>query len=137
MSGIGMMLLGSGGDTVKITDVTITDTNLSPIAASSGYQLNASSAINKITSTLGTVPIGNWVVPASSASNYEAKATLTSGTLSTGTTGTWISCAASPGWYRNRTTVGTNTAIITVEIRLIGTTTTLTSASITLTSTQN
>ena len=137
MSGVGMMMLGSGGDLVKISNVTITDSNFSPIAASSGYQLNASSDINSITSTLGTIPIGKWVVPASSASNYEAKATVTSGTLSSGTTGTWINCAASPGWYRNRTTIGTNTAIITVEIRLIGSTTTLTSASITLTSTQS
>jgi hypothetical protein len=36
-------------------------------------------------------------------------------------------------WTRNATVVGTFTAVITVDIRLIGTTTVLTTASITLT----
>jgi len=136
MSGIGMMLLAGGGDLVSISNATISSIDADPAAASSQYRIASTGSIDSIRSPGGTTSLGNWVVPTSSASNYEAKATVTSGTLTSGTTGSFISCAASPTWTRVATTRGTFTAVITVDIRLIGTTTVLATASITLTATQ-
>ena len=136
MSGVGMMLLAGGGDLVKISNVTIASIDATPAVPSSAYRLSSTGSIDSIISPGGTTSLGNWVVPTTSASKYEAMATVTSGTLSSGTTGLFISCAANPTWTKNTSARGTFTAVITVDIRLIGTTTVLTSASITLTATQ-
>jgi hypothetical protein len=130
MSGVGMMLLSGGGDRVKISNATITDSLSS--TASSTYQLTSAGVINSITNSSGTASLGNWVVPGTSASNYEALVTVTSGTLTTGTAGTWQALSTTRSWSRNRTTTGITIAVITVDIRLVGTTTVLTTASITL-----
>lgn len=135
MSGVGMMMLGSGGDLVKIFNAAISSSSTSPTNASAAYRISSTGSIDSVRSPEGTTSLGSWVVPTTSASKYEAMATVTSGTLTTGTTGSFISCAASPTWTRAATTtVGSPfEAIITVDIRLIGTTTVLTTASITLT----
>jgi hypothetical protein len=132
MSGVGMMMLGSGGDLVKISNATISSVN-SGGNASAAYRISSTGSIDSVRSPEGTTSLGSWVVPTTSASKYEAMATVTSGSLSLGTTGSFINCSASPMWTRNATVVGTFTAVITVDIRLIGTTTVLTTASITLT----
>lgn len=132
MSGVGMMMLGSGGDLVKISNAAISSVN-SGGNASAAYRISNTGSIDSVRSPEGTTSLGSWVVPTTSASKYEAMATVTSGSLSLGTTGSFINCAASPMWTRNATVVGTFTAVITVDIRLIGTTTVLTTASITLT----
>jgi len=132
MSGVGMMLLAGGGDIVKISNVNIYDTTTGG-TASATYQLTSAGVINSIKNTGGTTSLGNWVVPGTSASNYEALVTVTSGTLTSGTSGVWQALSVTRSWSRNRTSTGITTAGITVDIRLIGTTTVLTTASINLT----
>lgn len=69
--------------------------------------------------------IAQWVTPTSAASNYEVFATVTSGSLTSGTTGSWVAVSSNPTWTRNRTSVGLVTAIMSMQIREIGTTTVL------------
>jgi hypothetical protein len=71
------------------------------------------------------------------AANYEVKATLTSGTFTTGTAGSWLNLATEREWTARQTTVGTKTTTATFEIRKVGTTTILATATITLTATVN
>lgn len=130
MSGVGMMSLGSSMDTVKISDVIVDDVDT---PASAGYQLASTGIVNSITNAGGTVKLGNWVVPNSSAAKYESFAALNSGTLSSGTTGTWQALSLSRTWTRIRTAgVGVTSANITVTIRNAATGTNLTSAIIVL-----
>lgn len=135
MSGIMSVFVGSASaDKLTLTSRTVDDT-VGQSTASAQYQLTTGGIAQSITINGGTVTLENWVVPATSSSRYEVFATLIAGTLTTGTTGTWQALTSTRGWSRNRTTVGTNTAIINLAIRLVGTTTTLVTADITLSAT--
>jgi hypothetical protein len=131
MSGVGMMSLGSSMDTVKISGVTVADQN-NP--ASATYQLASTGIVNSITNISGTVALGSWVVPNSSASKYESFATLNSGTLSSGTTGTWQALSSSRSWVKTRPSVpaGVSNVNLTITIRDAATGTNITSAIILL-----
>lgn len=71
------------------------------------------------------------------AANYEVKATLTSGTFTSGTAGSWLNLGSEREWTARQTVVGTKTVTATFDIRKVGTTTVLGTASITLTATVN
>ena len=74
----------------------------------------------------------NWISPTSVASDYEVYATLSSGAaLSSGTTGSWLPLSASRTWSLNRSALGLSTSVIVIQIRKIGTTTILGTATIT------
>lgn len=77
--------------------------------------------------------VGQWITPTSQASNYEVFATLDFGTLSSGTTGSWLALSSSQEWLCFAPQGGFEQAIITLQIRRIGTTTVLGSAQITIT----
>ncbi len=122
---------GTTAELVTITDEFITSTRVASGTAVSAYVLKATGDINQIVNT-DTTDIGDWITPKSSASNFECYATLSSGTLSSGTTGSWLALTSERSWTRNRSTTGTSTAVIVVEIRKVGTSTVLDTATITL-----
>lgn len=130
-----MMLLGSGSPAavVTIADQNIDDTNTPN--ANAAYYLLSSGVVSSYTSSGGTLNIGNWVTPTSAAANYEVYATLVAGTLSTGTTGSWLPLSTIRSWSRARGASGFSFVQITVDIRLIGTTTVLGTANINLSAT--
>jgi hypothetical protein len=136
MSGIQMALLGAGGDNVSIT---ITDQNISDIDATAAYAyyfLTAGGQVQQSLNAGGTSPstLEQWCTPTSAAANYEARVTITSGLLSGGSgAGTWLALSSTRNWFVETTVSGLFTeCIFTVEIRRIGTTTVLDSATITL-----
>lgn len=79
-------------------------------------------------------PSGNWATPGSVGigAAYDIRWTVVSGTLTTGTAGTWQSLSSSRTYGRNRTGVGTEQAIGTVEIRDATTLSVLTTSTFTL-----
>lgn len=121
------------GDTVRITDLSVTEIRASPTPASAGYQLTNLGKINKITTVGGTVAQGDWVQPNADAPQYEAFATLNSGSTSVGTTGSWVALSGTQTWQCNS---GAGPAVkaadLTIKIRRVGTTTDLTTAHIIL-----
>lgn len=74
----------------------------------------------------------NWLSSGAPA-NYEVLATVTAGTLSSGTTGSWQALSSTRSWNVSRTTIGTRTATITIQIRETANPTVTDSGSITLT----
>ena len=99
--------------------INITDQNLyfsRPVdTATTGYRLNSSGIVeSRAVTTYATLE--TWLT-AGTASNYEVRATVTSGTLSSGTTGSWLNLGTAREWTVARATVGTKQAIFTVEIR--------------------
>jgi hypothetical protein len=50
------------------------------------------------------------------SSTYYVRATVTFGSVSGGTTGTWLSTDVNRSWSRNRSTVGTSSATLLIEI---------------------
>lgn len=65
-----------------------------------------------------TTDRGDWIVPKSAAPGlYEVRATVTAGALSSGTTGTWLALTTTRTWSVQRTTNGTSSCTMTIEIR--------------------
>ena len=130
MSGIQMALLGGQGTVVRITDVLVEDVQISPDDARAAYTL----------ANTGQVILGvatfyeNWIDPQFVMSDYEARATLTAGALTNGTTGSWLNLGTSRQWDVERSSLGTNSATLTMEIRPVGGSV-VTSATITLSAT--
>lgn len=116
---------------ITIVDDLISDIGLG--AGSARYQLDADGDITQITLALGTVDIGDWIIPKSAAGgNYEVRATLQSGDTPIGTLGSWLSLGTNRGWTLSQSGVGTKTCDLLIEIRLTSSGLVLDSATITL-----
>lgn len=77
-----------------------------------------------------------WLVNSVTGSDYEIRVLVTSGTFSTGiSTGSWATLNTDRTWTVSRASLGTKTCTATVEIGLVGTSTALDTATITLTAT--
>lgn len=61
-----------------------------------------------------------WLT-AGTASDYEARVTITAGTLSSGTDGVWLGLGTTRTWTKTRSAVGISTCTVTVEIRIAAT----------------
>lgn len=136
MSGIQMALLGAAEDAViTISNQTIYDADAT--AAYAWYFVTSGGQIQEAKTSDGSSPttLEQWCTPTTQAANYEVRVTVTSGVLSGGSgTGTWLAISGGTrNWYIANTTSGSlDTTIFTVEIRRVGTTTVLDSATITL-----
>lgn len=126
---------GTSNVVISITDQTIGTPSFDPAYAY--YFLTAGGQVQQSTDPGGINPttLEQWCTPTSQAANYEARVTETSGTLSGGSgINTWLALSSTRNWYVEEFTSGNiNTCVFTVEIRKIGTTTVLDSATITLT----
>jgi hypothetical protein len=58
-----------------------------------------------------------WKTSSNPASEYQVLATYVSGSYVTGTFGSWIAITGDPFWNVNRTTIGTTTGQMTIQIR--------------------
>lgn len=113
----------------NITLPTDSPTHTDGTLATATYGLNSDG-----TSVATGYSPANWIDNVANAGNYEARCTLNSGTLSGGSgTGSWLALSSNRSWYVQRAAgegVGLSQANITVEVRKIGTTTVLDSATV-------
>jgi hypothetical protein len=126
-----------GGQVVTIADVDIDAVTISPANAVARVTYEADGDVMRTENAI-TTDIGDWVTPKVNLTTYEIRFTLNSGSLdgSSSTTGVWLALGTVD---RNagvtRTSVGTDAANVTVEIRRAGTTNVLDSATLTLSAT--
>lgn len=138
MTGIMAALIGSMGDslaTITVSDQSIYDADGS--AAYAYYFLTAAGQVEQSKQVGGINPVNleQWCTPTNQAPNYEVRITVTSGSLTggSGSGSSWIALSSTRNWYvANTTPTSLAEAIFTVEIRRVGTTTVLDSATITL-----
>ena len=135
MSGIQMALLGTGDNVViSITDQYVYDFD-SPDAYAY-YFLTAGGQVEQSLEAGGINPtnLEQWCTPTNQSSNYEALVTITSGTLSGGSgAGTWLALSTTRNWFVTENQSGQQKLCqFTVQIRRIGTTTVLDTATIDL-----
>ena len=128
---------GTTKATVNFINVTVTSTT-NGLAAEAGYQIQSNGYDYKNQNDVYTQNI-QWVTPTSVASDYEVYATIISGSLSIGSaaTGSWVAVSTNPEWVRLRPTIGLSTAILSIDVRKIGTTTVLDTWSVTLNAQRN
>lgn len=116
----GMMLGGrrAASGTVQLIDADYHKIRASPFTATASFGLLNTGAI----SWSGTpTPSGgagyNWLT-GGSASDFQARATVSSGAFVSGTTGTWVDCSTSPNW--TVTDPGSSTSVTALfEIRRV------------------
>jgi hypothetical protein len=122
---------------VFLTNIFAGHTAISPSNAFAAYELQADGDIQ--TYHGGTNgDSGDWITPksASGASSYEVRATLLSGTTPAGTLGSWLALSVARSWSLSRSTIGTTTCDLTVEIRRASDGTILTSQTVTIEATK-
>ncbi len=105
----------SGNPFAQFVGGAIQHFTVSPTNALAGITLNSDGSVSYNGSGPGGVA---WFTPTSTGigSSYWVRATLNSGSLSAGTTGSVLSLSAGQSWSRNRTTIGSSAANITLEI---------------------
>jgi len=129
MSGVLPILLGTASDRLALSNQTL-------FTASGG--LNPTTTTYEIRTTgkafdgLGNL-LEDVVLPSSSTANYEVRATFVSGTVPSGTFGSWLRLNALRQWSLTATAGTNRTCTFTIEIRPVGGSTTIDSATIELT----
>ena len=130
-------LRGKSAETISISDQNVYGFALS--SAGAWYFLLANGQVQGSTDFNGINPyfIENWVTPTSQAANYEALVTIVTGSLTGGTTGSWVALNSNRSWYVNQIGNGQKACTFTVQIRRVGTSTVLDTATITVTADVN
>lgn len=133
MTGVIAVLAGSGGPIASFSNASLIAVNPGATATALFRLANDGSIFENINGS-GFAGLGDWVTPTNSvaAALFEARATVTSGTLTSGTAGSWLALSSTRDWSRNRTSVGTDICVFTLEIRRVGSATVADSATITL-----
>lgn len=125
-------LSGAGGGAstiVVLANASVQDFNSG--SAEAIYTLTSTGDVQDYTSLNGTVDIGDWINPKSSApGSYEVRADVVFGTVTGASTGTWLALTSSRSWVLDNVTPGVVSARLTVSIRLSGTV--LTTATVSL-----
>jgi hypothetical protein len=124
---------GTSNVVISITDQYISGSGVSDAYAF--YFLTAGGQVEQSTDAGGINPtnLEQWCTPTAQSSNYEALVTLVFGTLSGGTVGSYVALSTTRSWYVEEFTPGgSNFCEFTVQIRKIGTSTVLDTATITL-----
>lgn len=136
MSGV-MQVLLAGGGFVQLTNQSVTAWKFSSGSAIAEYGLdNDGTAYTQENSGASVDIPGEWWSKGSTSglgASYEVRATETSGTVSGGTVGTWQSLSSARAWWVTRSTAGSKTCTLTIEVRNATTLVVLDSCSVTLT----
>lgn len=122
---------GTSNVVIAITDQFVSVVSGGTSAATAGYRLLSN---GKVQVTVGSTwtDAEQWCTPTSVSGDYEALVTVTSGTLSSGTAGSWLALSSNREWTRVANVPQYQTCEFTVQIRKIGTSTVLDTATITL-----
>ena len=127
--GCGDFAVGGGGGTVSISNLTVSKTVIGS-AATAAYRIDNDGTVkNHDLTTLET-----WLI-SGLASDYEVRATLTSGTTPTaGTMGSWLNCGTDRTWSNTDNTANgvSVTSTMLIEIRDVATSTVQDNASVTV-----
>jgi hypothetical protein len=131
VTGITALLAGVSASpvgTVSLSNQNAFDTEFEGSTASAAYVLNANGSFVS-TGEAG----GFWITPQEGMGSFEVRATLNSGSLTSGTTGVWLALNANRSWLVEQFSVGDTSANLTMQIRRIGDSSILASATVSVT----
>ena len=118
------MDIAASSETITLSNVTIESDVVAPTNPQVSYGLESDGDINRTVQASST-DIGDWISPKAAAPGaYEMRATLTSGITPTSgvTMGTWNALTSLKFVGLSRSTNGTSTSVVLIEIRLGSTT---------------
>jgi len=110
------------GDVITLNDITTNDFAVDPDNAQVAIMYAADGTVMRSHSggAFADYPDhGPWIAPQTNMADYEIRATLESGTVNSPSdaTGSWLSLSSDRLWNINRTSIGSNSATLTIEIR--------------------
>lgn len=120
---------GASGALITLTNQTYTESSGGGLPATVSYRIAADGYVYD----QGFIALEQWCNPTSQAGNYEVLATIVSGTLTSGTTGSWLALTSDRTWSKTVNSPSVGTCVFTVDIRRVGTSTILDSATISIT----
>jgi hypothetical protein len=125
---------------INISNQSLVNITYEPFPTYIRYRLNSNGKAYQVNNDIGnstvTTYLEDWVVPNSSASDYEVFATVTNGANLQGDLNTWVPLSFTRDWILESNIVEESfTAEFTIQIRKIGTSTVLDTANISLTAT--
>ena len=117
------------------TTITASELNNNPSDSYAGIRLHSDGTIDLTSSPSSfnwASDGGTWLLNGA-ASDYECLATITGGTATdNGTFGTWLNLGTTREWSSSITFIGTQTCTFSLQIRLVGTGTTIDTATCTV-----
>ncbi len=131
MTGIHAALAAAGGDFVNLLGGTGNQTQAAGTPTVT-YTLTAAGLEELNRSTAGLVFSRTFFRPSTNLANYEVRATVISGAVTTGTTGTFQALGVARAWSVSVAAPGVADVSLTIEIRRIGTTQILATATVTM-----
>lgn len=120
---MGIQAMFFGGivqSTITAQSSVASDTGFSQASAYIRFTSGGLQAIETFAN--GQSIIGSWVMPNSSAPEWEIRATLASGDTPSGVLGTWQALTIDRVWGFNLTSSGTLSCALTFEFRPVGST---------------
>lgn len=132
------IMLGNGSPIISITNQTISYSSGGITAAATAYRLandgNAYRGLGSVAPSYSL--IAPWDTQSATVGNYEVYVTGTGDTanLTGSALNTWLNLGTTQSWVLSASAGNVLSVTLTVQIRQVGTTTVLTSATITLSS---
>ena len=120
MTGVTAIMAGiAGGSTIIASSTSPYALSFNPFPAVAGIRYLAAGQYESLVNSVPTTE-GDWVSPLSAASNWEIRATVTSGVTPSGTVNTWLALTSDRTWELIQSVVGTSTSTLTFEFRRVG-----------------
>ena len=122
---------GKSAVTIVLSNQYVQDFTGGARAATAGYRLTSGGLAQSLVNTTYTT-LETWCTPTSEAGNYEVFATLVSGSTPSGTIGSWVALSTTREWALSSNIGLSKVCQLSLQIRKIGTTTVLATATIDL-----
>jgi hypothetical protein len=123
--------------TVYLEDAAQSGRAIAPSTASATINFTSGGLVQSRANSNPYALLFTWLL-SGAASAYQIRATVSSGTSPAGSAlNTWLNMGVDNLWVLSRSTSGTSTSVLTIEIRDVATSTIRASATFTLQATQN
>lgn len=109
----------ASGRPSEIVATAVVASDFDRTIATAGVRFKSDGTIQTINGSI-TFDFGAWVSPASSADEWEIRATLASGSVPTGTRGSWLPLTSTREWVLTRSSDGMYESDLTFEFRRVG-----------------
>lgn len=136
MSAVQQMMLAGRGDTLQLSNQTLTDTGVGT-PAFIDYDLTNGGVVTYSSLNIGSGSLEQYVTPTSSASAYTIRAHVNSGTTPTGSTmDSDLALSSTRSWSLSQGVAGTTTCNLTMTLKRVSDGATVATATIILTATR-
>lgn len=116
MSGASVMVSDGGGDVALVADTIGSRSTSATSTLTINFNTDGTITYSFIIATDDSASNSRWFSSDGAGASRWVRMTVNSGTVTSGTTGTILALTSNRTWTQSRTTLGTQTANVTMEI---------------------